>query len=63
MELSKQEMKSFLLFPDLESKNYFDKISTIFTKESNLILHTGDQILQTGIEIIQAVNGIIPTNS
>ena len=34
MELSKQEMELFLLFPDLGSKNFFNKIFTIFTKES-----------------------------
>ena len=39
MELSKQEIELFLLFLDLESKNFFEKIFTLFTKESNPILH------------------------
>ena len=34
MELSNQEMELFLLFPDLGSKNFLNKIFTIFTKES-----------------------------
>ena len=34
MELSKQEMELFLLFHDFELKNCFNKILTIFTKES-----------------------------
>ena len=33
MELSKQEMELFLLLPYLESKNFCDKIFSIFTKE------------------------------
>ena len=39
MELSKQDMELFLLFLDLGSKNFFEKIFTLFTKESNPILH------------------------
>ena len=38
MELSKQERELFLLFLDLGSKNFFEKIFTLFTKESNPIL-------------------------
>ena len=34
MELSKQEMELFLLFPDLQSKNFFYKMFLILTNES-----------------------------
>ena len=33
MKLSKQEMELFLLFPDLQSKNFFYKIFLTFTNE------------------------------
>ena len=33
MELSKQEMELFLLFPDLLSKNFFNKMFLAFTNE------------------------------
>ena len=33
MELSKQEMELFLLFPDLQSKNFFNKIFLNFINE------------------------------
>ena len=34
MELSKQEMELFLLFPDLRSKNFFNKRFPILTEDS-----------------------------
>ena len=42
MELSKQEMELFLLFPDLWSKNFFYEIFLTFTnKEMEIIFPTG----------------------
>ena len=52
MELSKQEMDLFLLFPDLGSKNFFNKILTIVLRSLNQVSQTGIGIIQTGNEII-----------
>ena len=53
MELSKQEMKLFLLFPDLGSKNFF------LTKYLPFLIRSPNPVLQTGNGIIQTGNGII----
>ena len=48
MELSKQEMELFLHLLGLWSKNFFDNIFPIFTKEIKIDFKTGYGIIQTG---------------
>ena len=55
MELSKQEMELFFLFPDLWSKNFFYKMFLNFIKEFKAGLKTGNGIFQTGIWIISPI--------
>ena len=49
-------MELFLLFVHLGSKNFFEKIFIIFTKELNPILCTEGQILRIGIEIFYPIS-------
>ena len=51
MELSKQEMELFLLFPDLRSKNCFYNKFLTFTIESKTGVEIGNGIIQKKMEL------------
>ena len=52
MELFKQEMELFLLFPDLRSKTFWTKYLPILLRSPNTVLETGNGMIQTGYGII-----------
>ena len=56
MELSKEEMESFLLLSDLQSKTYFTKSFYFLKSNLKLVLKTGNQIIQTGNGIFWTPN-------